>query len=413
MQVNSQGKIEFEKYFTNACLRIDYMHSGTAKSENVALKKVIKTPFWAGNPNKLIDSNDYGAYRMRVYDVESETLIYTYGFCSLFEEWQTTAQALQTEFSFQESLLIPYPLKPIKIELTHRDNKNNNQVIFETVIDPAEKSIEDRNLRSEINYKEWLHSGASGNKVDIAVLAEGYTADEMQKFHNDADKLLSFLFNEAPFKERMSDFNVYLVESISSESGTDIPGKSIWKNTALNSNFYTFGSERYLTTADYHVVCDAASVVPFDQIMIIVNSDMYGGGGIYNFYSISSASNFSSKEVLSHEFGHAFSALGDEYYTSSTAYNDFYDLNTEPYQANLTTLVDFDKKWKDMLDEETPIPTPDNAKYKTKVGVYEGGGYMEKGIYRPMQHCRMKELNYSFCPVCQRAINNMIDYYAK
>ena len=155
-----------------------------------------------------------------------------------------------------------------------------------------------------------------------------------------------------------------------------------------------------------------ASVVPCDQIMILVNTDKYGGGGIYNFYSISSASNSSSNEVLSHEFGHAFSALGDEYYSSSTSYNEFYDLKTEPYQPNLTTLVNFESKWKDMLDKDTPIPTPVKEENSTKVGVYQGGGYVAKGIYRPMMGCRMKELSYSFCPVCQRAISRMIESYA-
>jgi diphthamide synthase (EF-2-diphthine--ammonia ligase) len=91
-----------------------------------------------------------------------------------------------------------------------------------------------------------------------------------------------------------------------------------------------------------------------------------------------------------------------------------YPRDVEPWEPNLTTLVNFDKKWKNMILKDTPVPTPNNEKYKNAVGAFEGGGYETKGVYRPMFDCSMKSISYNnFCPVCKKAIQNMIDFYTK
>ncbi|MGL5272931.1 MAG: M64 family metallopeptidase, partial [Phocaeicola sp.] len=89
----------------------------------------------------------------------------------------------------------------------------------------------------------------------------------------------------------------------------------------------------------------------------------------------------------------------------------------EPWEQNITTLVDFEKKWKDMLPEGTPLPTPpieEGEKKYTQVGLYEGAGYTQKGIYRPATDCRMRTNEApDFCPVCQRALERIIEFYIK
>jgi hypothetical protein len=157
---------------------------------------------------------------------------------------------------------------------------------------------------------------------------------------------------------------------------------------------------------------DVASHSPFDQLVVLVDIKKYGGGGIYNFYSLFSADSKASVEVFVHEFGHSFGGLGDEYYTSSVAYSEFYPVNEEPVVPNLTTLLDFDSKWKDMIEEGTPIPTPAISKYKNTLGVFEGGGYSGKGIYRPEMDCKMKSNEAKgFCRVCTRVLQEMINFY--
>ena len=65
-----------------------------------------------------------------------------------------------------------------------------------------------------------------------------------------------------------------------------------------------------------------------------------------------------------------------------------------------------------MLTADCKIPTlPDGKDTNTQVGVYEGGGYQSKGVYRPAQDCRMHTNKApDFCPVCQRAIRRLINF---
>jgi hypothetical protein len=89
-----------------------------------------------------------------------------------------------------------------------------------------------------------------------------------------------------------------------------------------------------------------------------------------------------------------------------------YPAGIEPWEQNLTTLTDFESKWKDMLPAGTKIPTEADGKdIHTKIGVYEGGGYQSKGVFRPAQDCRMHTNKApDFCPVCQRAILRLVNF---
>ena len=216
------------------------------------------------------------------------------------------------------------------------------------------------------------------------------------------------------FKENKNKFNVLAIEAISEESGTDFPGENIWKNTVVNSNFYTFNSDRYLTTSDIKSMRNIASLVPYDNIIVLVNSKTYGGGGIYNFFSVVSSDNMFSEYVNVHEFGHAFAGLGDEYYDSDVAVENYYSFEKEPWEPNISNLKNFATKWKDLIEKDIPVPTPATEKYFKKVGAFEGAGYSAKGLYRPAYDCTMKSVSVNnFCPVCKRAIQQMIDYYSK
>ena len=269
-------------------------------------------------------------------------------------------------------------------------------------------------LTLEFPVKKLVDNGDPANHADLVFIAEGYTKDEMDKFVKDVERISSFLFTQAPFDKYESAFNVWAIMSESKESGTDIPGWREYKNTVMNSNFYTFDSERYLTTKDIRSVRDVAANAPYDHICILVNHSKYGGGGIYNYYSLSTVDHELSNIVFVHEFGHGFGGLGDEYYNSSVSYDGFYSTDVEPWEPNLTTRVNFESKWGDMIKEGTPVPTPREEKYKSTVGMYEGGGYAAKGIFSPYMDCRMRTNGFpNFCPVCQEAIIKMIKYYTE
>jgi hypothetical protein len=406
----AHGQIKFNDYFETKTLRFDFILAGNAWRQAVYVDGFREEPHWSGSLTHLTDHPDYGEYSYRMYDEASGKLIYRKGFSSLFQEWRTTEEARTINRSYSQVMVLPYPKKNIRIEILSRSYATGKfEPLFRTVLDPKSIYI-NREKRPDYPVTQLLNNGRPAHKVDLVFVAEGYTAREMDKFKRDAERFADFLFKVKPYNDRKIDFNVWAVECPSEESGVDIPGQNIWKNTALQSHFWTFGIDRYLTAPNLAIIRDKVWNVPCDALFVIVNSNKYGGGGIYNYYGLGTAGHEQSCDVFVHELGHSFAGLGDEYYNSEVAYNDFYNLKTEPWEPNLTTLVNFDTKWKDMLPAGTPIPTPPNEMNEGRVGVYEGGGYVTHRIFRPMINCRMRSNSPFLCPVCQRAINRMIDH---
>ena len=406
---------KYEEHFTPNRLRVDLTFAGDASFQKIFLDGLTKESAWSGSKTNLVDPFKYGEYYMEVQTVQGE-VIYSKGFNTLFQEWRTTADAQTTPQAFNSSYTIPFPKEKITLKVYERVKATGmHNEIFSITIDPADKLIS-HEVKNSYPVSKLLYNGDPANKVDLLFIAEGYTAQEMEKFRKDAQLFTDYLFTMAPYNRHKEDFNIWIVESVSEESGTDIPHEDIWKKTVANSNFYTFRSDRYLTAQNQKSICEIATAAPYDALYVIVNNSKYGGGGIYNFYGLSASDCRWAEEVFIHEFGHSFAGLGDEYYDSSTSYEEFYNTKIEPWEPNITTLVNFEAKWKDMLPAGTAIPTAplSNKKDNVTLGVYEGGGYMAKGIYRPVMDCRMKtNTAAAFCPVCQRAIEKMIEYYCK
>jgi len=401
----------FSKWFEYKALRIDYYLAGNANSEHFYLDDLREEPFWSGSPNSLIDNLDFGTHRVLVTDAQSGALIYSQGFCTLFQEWQTTAEAKILERAFEQVTRIPYPKQKVLVSFQTGGRDGKFTELHRLEIDPASIFINRRASKPIPNYKI-VDNGHYCQKLDIAFIAEGYSNKQMDKFTGDVKRLADFLLSQPPFDEMAESINIWAVASESDGEGPSNPGTGCWNTTATQSEFYTFGIDRYLTTTRYHRVMDIAANVPADLVYILVNTGEYGGGGIYNHFCMATSDHKLSHTVFIHELGHGLAGLGDEYYTSDVAYEDFYPLDVEPWEPNLTTLVDFQSKWADMVDKETPIPTPDIRKYANSVGVFEVGGYMHKGIYRPYVDCRMHSNNAStFCPVCRRAISRVIATY--
>ncbi len=401
----------FDQWFEDDVMRVDLMFSGTAHESTYAFSGLKKEPHYSGSRTVLVDPFDYGDHKFEVSDAESGTLIYSFTYCTLFREWQTTMEAQTVRRAYNHVLRFPWPKAAIKVEVFDRSWQGDFVSSWSGHFDPA-SIYADPSMPALFESVDLEINGLPEEKIDILFLAEGYTENEMVKFLADAERSAGYIFSEEPFKSRRESFNIRAVKSVSKDSGTDIPGQSVWKNTILNSSFFTFGIERYMTTMDYASVCDVAANAHYDQIYILVNTDKYGGGGMYNLYSISAADNLESRAVVIHEFGHAFGGLADEYYNSAVAYTDFFNLEAEPWNPNLTTLVDFDAKWKSMLKADTPIPTPQEEKFNAIIGVYEGGGYVAKDVYRPMIDCRMHTNDAVFCPVCADALVQMINRFS-
>ncbi len=403
----------FDDIFETKTLRFDYFRTGDAKSEMISFDAIIEEPIWGGTKNNLIDTFEYGSYLFKVWSEDKSKVLYSRGFSSLFREWQTTDEAKNVKRTLNESVVFPFPKDTVVLELYSRDKKGEFFSIFEYNIDPGNYFIrKDRKMKYD-NFKVH-YSGDPSEKLDILFLPEGYTSEEMADFKKDCEKFKDYIFDYEPFKELEDKINVWAVLAPSPEEGTDIPADSVWKNTLLNTTYYTFDSERYLMTYDYKSVRNLAANAPYDQIYILVNSSKYGGGSIYNYYSVTAAKNKKAKQIFIHEFGHGFGGLADEYYTSDVSYQNFYPLDVEPWEPNLTTRVNFEKKWADLIQNGTPVPTPNEEKYKNVIGLFEGGGYAAKGVYRPTYNSIMKSFTSNeFNEVCKKALRKMILFYSR
>ena len=404
---------QFGKFFEDKSLRLDYYHCGNADSEKFYFDELKQEPYWAGSKTSLIDTNGYGVYFMEVRSAESNELLYSRGFCTLFSEWQTTPEAKTTDRCYPESLIMPFPLEKVTVSISSRNKEGVFEKKFEYAVDP--KSYFIKKEREDLPVFDLVHSGDPAVKVDIVLLPEGYTKNQEKLFKDDCQKFADEFFNYAPYSQNKNKFNIRGVWAISKDAGPDIPGDNIWNETRLDGSYYTFNSERYLMVNDFQGVRDVAGNAPYDYIYILANTEKYGGGAIYNFYGISAAHHESEAgKIFIHEFGHLFAGLGDEY-VGGVEYSDFYPAGVEPWEPNLTTLVNFDKKWKNMLPEGAPVPTPEKSLNSEKLGVYEGGGYVSKGVYRPWINCLMNNLHTInvFCPVCSKSIQEMIDFNCK
>lgn len=406
----------FDDYFVNKTLRLDYIFGGDVKQQSIFLDELKTEPHWYGKKQKLAEIPVEGNGQITVKDKKTGTVIYRNSFSTLFQEWLSYDEAKATKRSFENVFLVPFPKDTVSITVDLRNNRREIISSYTHIVAPKDiliHSIGEHNVTPYIT----LQAAADSNRcIHIAYLSEGYKKDEMQTFENDARTAMEALFEHEPFKSMRSKFNIVAVEAPSIESGTSEPSKGIWKNTALHSHFDTFYSDRYLTTLNLKDMHDILAGTPYEHIIVLVNTEKYGGGGILNSYNLSMTHNKWFKPVVVHEFGHSFAGLGDEYAYESEQI-PMYPHDIEPWEPNLTTLKDFHGKWENLISKGTPIPTPESKKEKTqytRIGVFEGAGYSMKGVYRGVQRCRMRDnTTPEFCPVCIQAIKRLIDFYTE
>lgn len=403
-------ELTYEDYFTENRLRIDYYHGGNAEADYIVLKKYFKEEIWGGPQKNLIPDFHYGSYEIEVRDSATQRLIYSQGYNTLFEEWQTTEAAKKRDRIFEESRCIPFPQNTVHICWMHRTEQGEYEALLQSYFNPQITECDAAPIR-EYKSHVFLMSGEPAENLDILVLPDGYTATEMNAFISDANKLMQDFIRTVPFQSYNKSLNIRYVLAPSEESGVDIPGEGLWVDNLLETRFYTFGSARYLTPSSYFKLMDMASGFPREQIIIVSNTDRYGGGGVYNMFASCTGGHAYSGAVLTHEFGHSFGGLGDEYSDPDITYDAVGGRNVEPASPNLTTLVDFDSKWADMVYDTVPVPTPETDEYVSVVGAFEGGGYASEGIYRPAMRCHMHSLDAAFCPVCQSLLEDMLQFY--
>lgn len=392
---------DFNTYFTDRTLRIDYNFSGNAKEQHIAVDELKLSPRWYGKRKRLAEIPMEGNGQITVKDHKSGTTIYHNSFSTLFQEWLSYPEAETTSKAFENVFLVPMPKDTVDITIDLRNNRREVVASLTHQVVPSDILIRHIGERNVTPYETLLQAKDTTKCIHIAFLAEGYQQHEMPTFINDAKIAIEALFAHEPFKSMKERFNIVAVKSPSIDSGTSEPGNGIWKQTALSSHFDTFYSDRYLTTLNLKDLHDLLAGTPYEHIIVLVNTEKYGGGGILNSYNLSMTHHPKYRPVVVHEFGHSFAGLADEY-AYETEDIPMYPHDIEPWEKNITTKVDFHGKWEDMIGKDS------------KAGLYEGAGYSLKGVYRAYPDCRMRtNENPEFCDVCKRILQNVIDFYTK
>jgi hypothetical protein len=392
---------DFDKWFSDKTLRIDYIFSGNDHEQHIAVDELCQEPRWYGKRQRLAEVPVEGNGQITVRDHKTGRVIYRNSFSTLFQEWQSYPEAKTATKSFENVFLVPMPKDTADITVDLRDNRRQVTSSLTHTVVPSDILIRHIGEKGVTPYVTLQQADDTTRCIHIAYVAEGYTKAEMPLFLEDARKAMGFLFSYEPFKSMKGRFNIVAVESPSVDSGTSIPGKGIWKNTALHSNFDTFYSDRYLTTLHLKDLHNWLAGTPYEHIIVLVNTDKYGGGGILNSYNLSMTHHDCFRPVVVHEFGHSFAGLADEY-AYDTEEVPMYPHDVEPWEKNITTKVNFHGKWENLIGKDP------------KAGFYEGAGYSPKGVYRAYPDCRMRTNEYpEFCPACKQAIQSVIDFYTR
>jgi hypothetical protein len=471
-----QAPPAFDEYFVDKALRVDLFQSGDAKDERVTIHQIYEEGIWPEAKTGLLPPFDQGRYVFKVYDAASNRLVFLRGFDTMYAEYKTTSPALAGEVRvFERSVRFPLPKRPVLFVVEERDKRNLLHPIFDRIIDPADYHIIRETPASGDAVFEVQVTGDPHDKVDFVFVAEGYTAGDRDKFKADVGRMTEFLFGIEPYRALKDRFNVRAVFRPSPEKGMDEPRQRAYRKTVLNASFNAFDLDRYMLIEEDHRMHEIAGQVPYDALIVLVDSKRYGGGSIAFDYCVTTVDHPRSLEVFVHELGHSFGGLADEYYQSEVSYNDFYPKGIEPLEPNITALLDpANVKWKDLLSPGIGVPTEygkdrtealqaelreartarakaveaakkrgagaaelkriedkagagetalrakieavrqEYASLVDKVGVFEGAGYAAKGLYRSQIYCIMiGNPKNEFCAVCQRAIARMIDFFSR
>jgi len=440
-------------------MRLDYYHTGGAEREIFALDRVVVEPLpWPGKPERPLDDTNLGKYFFQVIEAASNRVVYSRGFDSIYGEWETTAEAKRTDRTFHESVRFPAPPGPVQVVIKKRDRANHFREAWTTVVDPADMTVDTARPASPGPVIEIAVAGEAAAKLDLLLLGEGYPAGQAVKCERDIRRLVDGIFTFSPFAERRADINVRAICPAAPEAGVSRPSAGIHRATLFGSTFDVFGTDRYALSFDNRAVRAAASFAPYELLAIVMNESAYGNGGIFGQHASVSIDHPNAIPVFVHEFGHHVAGLGDEYYFDANVAYEAPRERVEPWEPNITALLDpASLKWRDLVTPGTPLPTAwpkeeyergiresgetlrrmraegrsgeeiaayrkrsraateavlDGGEHGAAVGAFEGALYREKGYYRPQQRCLMIN-GERFCAVCRRAIERVVDLYAR
>jgi len=253
-----------------------------------------------------------------------------------------------------------------------------------------------------------LTNGPTSNRLNIVVLSEGYTTNQLAQFLVDATNTVNTLLSHAPYQEYRNYVNAFAIKVASNESGSDHPASGIYHDTYFNSTYdpvyYDLITIPTNSTGQGKVDALLQTFMPRCQLPVLLVNDPTDGGSdgffktaIASTGALAYEASIGQPGILTHETGHVLANLGDEYTTLYPGFPDTEEPNTTQ-QTNRLLI-----KWKAWISATTPIPTPD-AYGDGVVGLFQGAHYHTTNWYRPQLNCAMGALGVPFCAVCSEAL---------
>lgn len=390
---------DFNENFCDSTLRLYCAVGANRGVPFFGIERATIANHWGGRKVNLDKLHYAGNGTVTVIDAISADTIYRHSFSTLFNEWLSLDTAASASAAFQHAVAIPRPRRDATVNIAFTNPRHETILSASWRFNPTDILIADHTAREPFPHELIHKATVSESPINVAILAEGYTPDEMSTFRQHADTAVSAILAHEPFGKFADRFNFYIVYTPSQESGVSIPKNNDWKTTAFGSHFSTFYSNRYLTTENIHTLHAALEGVPAEHIIVLANTPEYGGGGIYNNYTLTTALEKKFKPVVVHEFGHSFGGLADEYYYANEENNDSYPTDIEPWEPNITTLASFNGKWENCTGNDG------------KPLLIEGAAYSAKGRFRAEENCRMRTNDpVPFCIACRIALERLINF---
>jgi hypothetical protein len=265
-------------------------------------------------------------------------------------------------------------------------------------------------------------TGDPAARFSMVVMGDGYTATDMPKYRAHVDKHLNVLWSIEPFRSYRNYINVYSVEIVSGESGiTCDPEIRERRTTPLGLEFGNAGgggggctniNARGITPQrgkEALIREYAAKGTPnYDQILIIANTDTYGGIG--GSLATTSGGNSLGPLITPHELGHSLGRLTDEYTYSARGVKGPAYSGNEPTSPHMTVMSIEDMltkqaKWFRWLGE----PSESGGKIER----FEGGSQRSSGVFRPSKHSMMISVGYYFDQVSREQMVRRISEQVK
>ncbi len=224
-----------------------------------------------------------------------------------------------------------------------------------------------------------LASGSPSNRVNLIFLGDGYVEAEVGTTYVDhVDGLLNVMFGSGgePNRTYSASMNICRIDVVSNESGIDFPDLGIEVDTALDGTGSEATRLAFVNTAIVNSILDDAlggTTIAADWVAVTVNTERWVAAGGYPMIWPGAQP---LQEIGVHEAGHTFHALADEYNDPGGTYE-----GTEPAEINVTADLRSDK-WEVWLGYDQPE--------LGEIGFYEGGRYVDTGIWRPSENGRMR-----------------------